>query len=152
MSTILDEVHSATYFSPSLENQQSKFERWGRHVRDPANESCEGFRRLECDGAYAEYDVAPLPDGRWAVRTSVGYDYGNCHSRSTPWTALATRQECLDAFVRHARVHFAKELHPADSCVSERQRRARQKMLQRLTVGLFGFVEPKAEPASTDSP
>lgn len=90
--------------------------------------------------AKAEYEIAELPDGHFALRMSYGYTTGNMSSVRSPWTAFATRKECVEHFAQRARQHFSREL--AVSNVAESQQVARKQMLALLQDGLFGFVEP----------
>jgi len=128
----------------SVEERLAEFEEWVDSVRDPAKERAEGVRRISVDRGrlIAEYNIAELRDGRWAVRV-------RCDSRdggvSCPWSEMPTRQDCLDFFLNIARRHFSDERGQRDR--SDADIRARQKMQQRLSEsGLFGFVEP---PVST---
>ena len=54
-------------------------------VRDPATKASEGVRTIRVRDAEAEYEMAPLPDGRWAVKVRVAYEKGNCAGIGTPW-------------------------------------------------------------------
>lgn len=128
-----------------LADRQAEFERWVREVREPANMATEGPHRVDVTGAEAEYEIAPLPSGHWAVRIRIGYLCGNCSGRSGPWTEHADRQHCVDAFLTAARQHFVAELSESDPIVNEAQRRARRDMLNALEGGLFGFIEPNSE-------
>ena len=130
---------------PPLEVRQREFALWKLKVRDPAHNNSEGVRRIECDGATAEYEIAPLPNGKWAVRMSINYSCGNCWGRSSPWSVFPTRRDCVDSFLNAARTHFKREFHPADSCTSEKQRRVRLEMIERLSDSLFGFIEPSPQ-------
>ena len=104
--------------------------------------------------ATAEYEIAPLPDGRFALKYGFSYHCGDWHGHSTPWATRPTRGECLSTFLSAAREHFGIPLggspcddgndtphgHPA-------QREARRKMLALLDdihASLF-FVEPEPE-------
>jgi len=131
---------------PSHTDRQADFEHWVRNVREPARNSTEGRRRLSVHGAEAEYEIAPLPGGRWAVRMRIGYLCGNGSGRSSPWTEYPHRDQCVASFLDSATRHFTAELSGRDTVVNAAQRRARRDMLVALTGGLFGFIEPDAEP------
>jgi len=121
----------------------SDFEVWTQTVRDPANVAAEGLRRMTSRNgkAVAEYNIAPLPDGRWAVQTRLEYCCGDFSGVGTPWTALPTRQDCIDLFRSAAIRHFSQPIDQRTSASS--QQIARRQMLACLTdTGLFGFMEP----------
>jgi len=126
---------------------QAEFDRWVRDIRDPARRSSEGLRSVDAgDGkAVAEYEIAQLPAGNFAVRFSCIYHCGNGSGRCVPWTEFDSREQCLDFFLQSARHHFRAEC--LDSNCNDIQRNARREMLHLLNGGLFGFVEP--EPQST---
>jgi hypothetical protein len=122
------------------EGSDEAFERWVATVRDPAGKANEGRRTFKA-GKHAEasYEIAPLPDGRFAIRVEYAFRCGNCGSHRSPWTAFANRQECLAYFLEGARHHFEDSRH----ITSGVQEKAREKMAARLQRV---FVEPKAEP------
>jgi len=132
-----------------LATRQAEFEKWVREVRDPAGAASEGMRRIVVRNALAEYAVAPLPDGRWALRYGLEYhsgDYGGC---CTPWTVHPTREHCVAAFLEAARRHFGARLAGVAEGVTT-QESAQKAMLQELRGdGLFGFVEPNVDPADS---
>src|SRR5437870_10873546 len=84
------------------------FDTWARAVRDPAMAASEGERTIKVNGAEARYQIAPLPDGRYAVRFRVAYLLGDHNAWSTPWHAFATREEALNHFIDRAREHFSR--------------------------------------------
>ena len=86
-----------------------ELKRWMDDVRDPADAATEGIRTIQMRDAEADYEVAPLPDGRWAVKVRASYAKGNCASLGTPWRAFDTREECLAYFLETARGHFAEK-------------------------------------------
>lgn len=123
----------------SHNERQRDFQEWATTVRDPARKASEGVRRLLESGgkASAEYELAQLPDGRFAIRMSCQYDCGTMSGRACPWTSFDTRQECLDYFLATVRNHFNVERN-----VTPAQQQARKEMLKLLGGGLFGFIEP----------
>lgn len=135
--------------SPELRARQEEFARWCREVRDPASAANEGIHRIEtsCRRAIAEYRIAPLPNGRWAVSFRSEYRCGDMHGSSVPWTDYSNRDECLEAFLKHARRHFGLEL--VGSVVSASQWKSRLEMNSLLSGGLFGFIEPAPVPSET---
>ncbi len=116
-------------------------EQWIKTVRDPAYKNSEGLRKLQAsDGqATAEYEVAPLPDGRWAIRTSLSYWCGNCEGVHSGWDVYESRDVCIDRFESRAKQFFQK---PIDDEGNETQQHARKEILKHFETGLFGFVEP----------
>ncbi len=133
--------------SPELKVRHEEHDKWVREVRDPAEEHGEGLRVIEVAGASVEYEIAQLPDGRYAIRSSFCYHCGNYHGSGSPWSALESREACLEIFVNRARNHFGEKL--LDGSVAEKQRQAQKAMLQALDGGLFGFVEPEVSQAAT---
>ncbi len=128
-----------------LEERTREYENWVRAVRDPATEKSEGERALKTtsDKATASYEMASLPDGRYAIRYRCEYHCGNYSGVGYPWTAEETRQKCLDLFLSGAKRHFSQEVCDASS--NDLQRQARKEMLELLKGGLFGFLEPEPE-------
>ncbi len=53
--------------SLELKAQNEEHNKGGREERDPAEENGEGLRVIEVDGALAVYEIAQLPDGRYAL-------------------------------------------------------------------------------------
>ena len=124
-----------------LEDRQAGYRRWCNTVRDPATASTEGLRQISADSgsAVAQYEVAQLPNGTWAVRVRCEYRCGNYSAMGTPWTEFPLRDHCISYFLNVARRHFR---HTIDSRKSSKQRLAQLSMSERLADGLFGFTEP----------
>ena len=120
--------------------RQAQHEQWCREVRDPAIEHSEGRRMIAStrDEARLEYEIAPLPNGGWAVNWQYGFLGGSKGGRSHPWVRLASREECLSRVVATAREFFA--VRPFDHS----QHAAHREMQRRLSGGLFGFIEPES--------
>ena len=122
------------------------FERWVQDVRDPANAATEGRRTITSANkrASASYEIAPLPDGRWAMKLSCDYKSGTMSSVGSPWTAFESRDECVTSFLQSAKSHFSRELIDANCAAT--QQAAQTQMLSLLTgTGLFGFLEPNVD-------
>jgi hypothetical protein len=79
---------------------------WIASVRDPATRATEGERTVRTGSASAVYQIAPLPDGRWALRFDLEVWKGTHSGHGSPWVAHASRQACLDAFLAAARDFF----------------------------------------------
>lgn len=135
----------------------AEFNRWVAEVRDPAKQNTEGVREIRVKGAAAEYEVAPLPDGRWAVHWCLQYTSGDCSGQALQWTALETRETCLETFRERAVRHFAAEP------LLDQQQKARLAMLEKLAGGLFGLIvdveaveeaqkRPQSAPKSNGAP
>lgn len=144
------EAHSsdepmASAITEDLNDRRRQFEEWTATVREPAQEASEGVRSLlsKDRGASAEYEIASLPSGRWALRTDLRYHVGDLRGNTTPWTEYESREDCVDQFVDRARKFFSAEINAGDS---DSQRHARYEMLKHFEKGLFGFVEPDAVP------
>jgi len=135
--------------TPNAEMQDlhDRHDKWVREVRDLAKANSEGVREITVAGASAEYEIAPLPDGRFAIHWSFQYSCGNCSGSSIPWVAIGTRDLCIEAFTKAARKHFARKL--LDFSATGNQQQAQKAMLQQLEVGLFGFVEPEVSTEAT---
>lgn len=120
-----------------------EFNEWIHTVRDPARQTSEGLRQIKAanGGAVAEYEIAQIPDGRYAIRSRCEYSSGNLSGMASPWTPFETRDECVRFFQAAARRHFEQE-QSASNC-NDRQQQARREMLELLTAGLFGFIEPE---------
>ncbi len=116
-------------------------EQWIKTVRDPAYKNSEGLRKLQADNgkATAEYEVSPLPDGRWAIRTSLSCWCGNCGGYHSGWDVYESRDVCIDQFESRAKQFFQKSI---DGEGNETQQHARIEMMKHFETGLFGFVEP----------
>ncbi len=121
-------------------------ERWCHTVRAPAVECSEGRRTIATakDDARVEYEVAPLPDGTWAVNWQFGYFCGDQRGCSHPWTVQPSREDCIQHVLTTARTFFS------NTEVGGPQQSARREMLKRLSGGLFGFIEPA--PITDDAP
>ncbi len=116
-----------------------RWEEWEKTIRDPAERTKEGLRKLSAGPASAEYQTAELPDGRFAIRFSCRMESSS--GMSVPWRAFPTRQEAVDYFRAEALEFFRRE----DRLKSAKEQ-ARRKILRLLeATGLFGFEEP--EPA-----
>jgi hypothetical protein len=127
------------------ESRHAAHATWVCTVRDPADIASEGVRRIVVRHAVAEYEVAPLPDGKWALRYGLEYLSGDCRGRYDPWTAYASREACIAAFLTSAREQFGARLVGVADGVAT-QEAARTAMLDRLRPGgLFGFIEPEVE-------
>ncbi|QDV48479.1 DNA methyltransferase family protein [Gimesia fumaroli] len=124
-----------------LNERIQQHEEWERTVRDPAKEASEGVRKLQTkdQGASAEYEIALLPSGRWALRTDLRYHVGDLRGNTTPWAEYESREECVDQFVSRAKQFFDREI---DAGGNELQQKARTEMLRYFEGSLFGFVEP----------
>ena len=120
-------------------------ELWIKTVRDPASQYSEGLRILQVSGgkATAAYEVSPLPDGSWAIRTSLSYWCGNCEGYHSGWDVYKSRDVCIDQFESRAKQFFLK---PLDGEGNETQQHARMEMLKHFETGLFRFVEPEITP------
>lgn len=142
--------------SSELKARHDEFDTWVREVRQPAARANEGVRRIETRtrDAIAEYEIAPLPDGRWALCTHMEYRTGDGRGIAWPWQEFGSRDECVAEFLSRAKRHFGCEIPTKpDEPTSDgygAQRDARKEMLSLLSgEGLFGFIEP--EPAPTVS-
>jgi hypothetical protein len=125
----------------SLKARQAAFREWVETVRNPAREHTEGLRQLTVfnGAAIANYEIAPLPHGRWAITLHCTYRCGHCHEVGIPWTDFASREACIEFFLETARRHFGS---PIGADGSDLQRRAQTEMAEFLRGGLFGFIEP----------
>lgn len=123
------EPHPKPKTSPATDHDA-----WVAEVCKPADAATEGRRTVRAKGASAHYEIAPLPDGNWALRYGLLYEGGTHHGHSAPWLAYPTRQDCLDRFLKVARSHFAAEKGHSEGQV---------KIQKKMTV-LLGpdFVEP----------
>ncbi|MCX7411254.1 MAG: hypothetical protein NTZ32_24520 [Planctomycetales bacterium] len=125
----------------SLAERQAVFQLWTEMVRDPAQRQSEGVRELIVlnRAATASYEIAPLPNERWAVTVRYEYHCGHCHGAGVPWTEFPSRDECIEFFLNTARHHFGQSIG-CDG--SDHQRKAQVEMNRLLKGGLFGFIEP----------
>ena len=131
--------------SPEKQRLESH-QQWCREVRDAADTSTEGRRSIASSNGQArlEYELAPLPNGAWAVRWSAQYDCGTLRRCSSPWNEVESRDTGLQRVLQEARMFFSNEqIEPV-------QQPLRREMLSLLGDGLFGFIEPEPvkEPAS----
>ncbi len=135
------EKQPATLLAGDLEQRIADHKEWVLTIRDPADENSEGLRtfRTKNGWATAEYEIAPLPDGRWAIRISLAYHCGDHQGSAIPWVDFESRDECLENFLEHAKRFFSAEI---DNGGSETQRTARIEMLKYFEETLFGFEEP----------
>lgn len=124
---------------PPLAERLEAHEQWVREVRLPAEKASEGLRAIHVQGAKADYEIAQLPDGRFAITFHCTYSTGDMQGYGCPWTAYQTREKCLEVFLEAARNHFstAKTFHL--------QAEAQREMSNLLMPGLF-FVEPNPTP------
>ena len=134
--------------TPAREDHLRDYQTWISTLRVPAEKAAEGIRRLQTANrsAVAEYAIAPLPDGRYAMRHHLAYRCGNSSGKSCPWQPFPSRDDCVAAFLESAMHHFE---HPLDHTASDLQHRAQAEMLPLLrgTV-LFGFLEPAPLPVN----
>jgi hypothetical protein len=115
-------------------------------VRVPAEKASEGVRALKVAGANASYEIAPLPDGRWAVKLRCEYTCGDMHAVSIPWRVGASREECLNFFLSQARDHFGTRfLGPSPQSGQKKAQAAMSRLLDEAKR----FVEPVAVPRET---
>jgi hypothetical protein len=116
-----------------------RWEEWERTIRDPAERSKEGLRKLAAGPASAEYQTAELSDGRWAIQFSCRMESSS--GMSVPWRAFPTRQEAVDYFRAEALAFFRRE-----DRLKAAKEQARRKIMGLLQGGgLFGFEEPESE-------
>lgn len=129
----------------TLEERQAQFRTWVETVRDPAAVNTEGLREFSVlnRAAVASYEIAPLPDQRWAITVHCSYNCGNHLGIGIPWSDFPGREDCVEFFLTTARHHFRPQ-HSSD--FSERQQQAQQEMKRVLNSGLFGFIEPTPIP------
>jgi len=127
-----------------LENdelQDSDFVEWVEKVRDPAAKASEGKRVLRAGkDAEASYEIAPLPDGRWALKVRYAFHSGDCNTASTPWCAFESRAACLAYFLEEARHHFRD-----DQLILHAQQKKAQQRMAALLDSILVFVEPAVE-------
>lgn len=110
-------------------------------MRDPAQRANDGVRELIVlnRAATASYEIAPLPNGRWAVTVRCEYHCGHCHGAGVPWAELPSRDDCVEFFLNTARHHFGQQIGFDGS---DLQRKAQAEMNRLLKGDLFGFIEP----------
>ena len=129
------------FVTRDLDERRGEYRHWCETVRDPANSSTEGIREITVDNgsAVAQYEVAQLPSGEWAIRVRCEYRCGNYSGMGTPWTDFPTRDHCTAYFLTAARRHFGNDI---ESTKSPKQKSAQLSINERLADGLFGFIEP----------
>jgi hypothetical protein len=140
---------------PEFAERHRVFDEWAASIRDPAEQTAEGWRILRAKNgrAVAKYQTAPLPDGRWGLHTEC--EYPGYAGSSTCWEAFPTCEECVSEFLRLAHRFFDQVPW---GCASDSHREARIEMLGLLGAdSLFGFVEPEPlpeqeEPVLDDEP
>ena len=98
--------------SESDEEELDEHEQWIKTIRDPAQQNSEGLRKLQAHNgkATAEYEIAPLPSGRWALHFAFSYWCGNCEGFSAPWSELDSREACVEQFESRAKKFFGKPI------------------------------------------
>ena len=134
-----------------------EFERWVATVRDPACEASEGVRIIGSRELKAEasYEIAPLPDGRYALKFDFSYLSGDGRGHGSPWEAYDSRETSVTTFLDAARRYFRQPIQgfefQDDVADGYKSQREAQKKMQALLEGdgLFGFMEP--EPATVGS-
>ncbi len=141
--------NTPTLCRDDLATRQAEFQKWVREVRDPASAASEGIRRIVVRDALAEYAIAPLPNGQWALRWGLEYHTGDCRGHHTPWTVHPSREHGIATFVEAARRHFGARLVGVAEGVTT-QETAQKAILQQLRGdGLFGFMEPDVNQADS---
>jgi hypothetical protein len=147
-STIISLPSKTMENAPSELNVHHQHDRWVTEVRDPANAASEGIRRIVASNnqASAEYEIAPLPDGRYAL--IVRLEYPGFSGSSTGWSAFPSRDVCIDRFLYVARRYFESE---PTGCASAGHKQAQVEMRELLAGGLFGFEEPPIDVQRTAS-
>jgi hypothetical protein len=123
----------------------NRWEEWEQTVRKPAERAqSEGRRRLDCGAALAEYEIRPLPDGRFVVRLTCRMEFGS--GMSCPWRVFPTREEAVGFFREQALGFFQRE-----GKLRKDREQARRKIIGLLQGdGLFGFEEPEPETLTPD--
>jgi len=112
---------------------------WQKTIREPAERTKEGLRKLDCGSSTAEYQMATLPDGRFAIRFSCRIEFTT--GMSVPWRAFPTREEAVAFFRQEATSFFKRE-----KGLRKDREQARRKIVQLLEPNsLFGFQEPEPE-------
>ncbi len=137
-----EEKQPSALLTSNLQQRIEEHDEWAETIRDPACEKSEGLRTLRTKNGWAnaEYEIAPLPDGRWAIRISLAYHCGDHQGSAIPWVDFDSRDECIENFLIHAKRFFGSEI---DNGGSETQRIARVEMLKHFEETLFGFQEPE---------
>ena len=150
MALFYSRMPSSDESTPTREDHLRDYQSWVSTLRDPAEKTTEGIRRLQTSNrsAVAEYVIAPLPDGRYAMRHHFAYRCGNSSGKSCPWQPFPSRDDCVTAFLESTTRHFG---HPLDHTASYLQHSAQTEMLSLLSgTGLFGYLEP--DPLPVDDP
>ena len=92
---------------------------------------------MDFGSATAEYEVAPLPDGRYAIRYSCNLEF--VAGSQCPWRAFPTREECI-AYFRESALKFFN----LEKKLRADRETARRKIVAMLSGGgLFGWDEPE---------
>ena len=125
----------------TLMERQAAFHLWIETVREPAQRQSEGVRELIVlnRAATASYEIAPLPNERWAVTVRCEYLCGHGQGAGVPWTEFPSRDDCVEFFLNTTRHHFGQQIGFDGS---DLQRKAQVEMNRLLKGGLFGFIEP----------
>ncbi len=122
-----------------LSARMAEHERWCHEVRDPARLHSEGQRVIRPANAKAvvEYEIAPLPNGDWAVTWRHSFRCGNSRGAGHPWTTRPTRDDCIKLVLNTSRKMFSA------NSLDKVQVPVAREMLHLLGEGLFGFHEPE---------
>jgi hypothetical protein len=125
-----------------LKQRHDDFDEWVRTVRNPATYNSEGPRVIKIGSCRFEYQLAPLPDGRYAARSDRQTDNSGGGS---PWKAFPSRAEALEHVLTEARKSY--DMSNSGGCVTNTDLVSGPKMLERLSNNsLFGFEEPDPLP------
>ncbi len=131
-----------------LSERMAEHDRWCHEVRDPAEKHSEGSRIVTpANGkALVEYEVAPLPNGEWAVHWAHRFLCGDVSGAGHPWTVRPTRDDCIELVLQTSRKMFsAKHLDKVQIPIA-------REMLHLLGEGLFGFHEPQPQDSNILDP
>lgn len=124
--------------TPSDTIGERSHDEWATTIRDPAEAADEGERIVATRNrrATARYNIAPLPDGHFAITT--GCEFVGFAGSYSIWEAFETREACIAHILSSARRFFGREIEDSG------HRSARDEMLELLSAdSLFGFVEPE---------
>jgi hypothetical protein len=80
---------------------------WIEQIQLPADQAAEPPRRIDGGPAAAEYQTAPLPDGRRAIRFTCSMKGGA--AMTIPWRFFPSRDECLPYFRAEVAAHFERD-------------------------------------------
>lgn len=128
-------------YAADMSEKINDVDEWMKTIRDPAERTKEPIRRIDYGSAVAEYQTAPLQDGRWAVRMTCNSEFVT--GMSIPWRAFKTREEAVDFFRAEAAAFFAREKN-----LKKGRAVARRKIMELLEPNsLFGYQEPEPEQA-----